>query len=47
MEESREAAKSVEADDSLFGIWKDNTAVEDVGEFIDKIRGRAVRNCEP
>lgn len=28
-----------ESDDSLFGVWKDNPAVEDVGEFIDEVRG--------
>jgi len=26
-------------DDSLFGIWEDNPAVDDVEEFIDEVRG--------
>jgi prevent-host-death family protein len=36
--EKRDAGRE-EADDSLFGVWKDNPAVEDVGEFIDEVRG--------
>jgi prevent-host-death family protein len=35
----KEDAGHGETDDSLFGVWKDNPAVEDVGEFIDKVRG--------
>ena len=36
--EARDAGHE-EVDDSLFGVWEDNTAVEDVGEFIDEVRG--------
>jgi prevent-host-death family protein len=28
-----------DADDSLFGVWEDNPAVENVEEFIDEVRG--------
>lgn len=27
------------AADALFGIWKDNCKVEDVGAFVEQIRG--------
>lgn len=40
MKENTEAVGRGEADDSIFCIWKDNPAVEDVREFIDEIRGR-------
>jgi hypothetical protein len=38
--ENMEAGNNGDGDDSLFGIWGDNPAVEDVGKFIDEIRGR-------
>jgi prevent-host-death family protein len=28
-----------DTDDSLFGVWEDNPAVENVEEFIDEVRG--------
>ena len=28
-----------DVDDSLFGVWEDNPAVENVEEFIDEVRG--------
>jgi hypothetical protein len=40
MKENMEVGNNAEPDDSLFGIWEDNPAVEDVGKFIDEIRGR-------
>jgi hypothetical protein len=38
--ENMEAGNNGDGDDSLFVIWGDNPAVEDVGKFIDEIRGR-------
>jgi hypothetical protein len=40
VKENMEVGNNIEPDDSLFGIWEDYPAVEDVGKFIDETRGR-------
>lgn len=32
-------SKESKAEDTLFGIWKDNKDIDNVNEYIDKIRG--------